>query len=65
LILGGASIDAVTAERVSARAGIGTGSFYEYFTGKDSLIGVRRAFNGGHMAACGRAGRSAGRQGRR
>lgn len=33
-------MDVVTVERVSERAGIGMGSFYEYFHGKDSLVGV-------------------------
>lgn len=40
LIRGGAPIDAVTVERVSERAGVGMGSFYEYFTSKTSLVGV-------------------------
>jgi len=40
LIRDGAPIDGVTVENVSARAGVGMGSFYEYFTGKDSLIGA-------------------------
>lgn len=30
----------VTIDDVSRRAGVGIGSFYEYFTGKDALIGV-------------------------
>jgi AcrR family transcriptional regulator len=30
----------VTIDDISRRAGVGIGSFYEYFTGKDALIGV-------------------------
>jgi len=36
----GASIDDVTVESLSERAGVGIGSFYEYFAGKDSLLGA-------------------------
>jgi AcrR family transcriptional regulator len=34
----GADFDEVTIEGVSDRAGVGVGSFYEYFSGKDSLL---------------------------
>lgn len=34
----GADIDDVTVEGVSERAGVGIGSFYEYFSSKDSLL---------------------------
>jgi AcrR family transcriptional regulator len=40
LIRGGQPLEQVTVERVSERAGIGMGSFYEYFSGKDSVLGV-------------------------
>jgi AcrR family transcriptional regulator len=40
LIRRGAPIDEVTIERVTERAGIGLGSFYEYFSSKDSVLGV-------------------------
>lgn len=40
LIRGGAPLEEVTVEDVSARAGVGMGSFYEYFTSKDSLVAV-------------------------
>jgi AcrR family transcriptional regulator len=36
----GADIDEVTVESLSERAGVGVGSFYEYFSGKDSLLGA-------------------------
>ncbi|MEM6788001.1 MAG: TetR/AcrR family transcriptional regulator [Myxococcota bacterium] len=36
----GRDLDAVTIETVSERAGVSVGSFYEYFTGKDSLLGA-------------------------
>lgn len=36
----GADIDAVTVEVLSERAGVGIGSFYEYFASKDSLLGA-------------------------
>ncbi len=36
----GKDLDAATIETVSERAGVSVGSFYEYFTGKDSLLGV-------------------------
>jgi AcrR family transcriptional regulator len=40
LIRRGEPIDQVTVEQVSERAGIGPGSFYEYFASKDSVLGV-------------------------
>lgn len=40
LIQRGEPIEAVTVERVSERAGIGMGTFYEYFASKDSVLGV-------------------------
>lgn len=40
LIRRGEPIDRVTVELVSERAGIATGSFYEYFASKDSVLGV-------------------------
>lgn len=40
LIRRGESIDRVTVELVSERAGIAIGSFYEYFSSKDSVLGV-------------------------
>jgi AcrR family transcriptional regulator len=40
LIRRGAPLDQVTVEVVSERAGIATGSFYEYFAGKDSVLGI-------------------------
>jgi len=36
----GKDLDEVTIETVSERAGVSVGSFYEYFTGKDSLLGA-------------------------
>lgn len=40
LLRGGTPIEQVTVERVSERAGIAMGSFYEYFGSKDSVMGV-------------------------
>ena len=39
-LVGGEAPEAVTIEAVSERAGVGTGSFYEYFGNKDSLLGA-------------------------
>ena len=36
----GKNIDEITIEQLSERAGVGVGSFYEYFAGKDSLLGA-------------------------
>jgi AcrR family transcriptional regulator len=36
----GADPEEVTIESLSDRAGVGIGSFYEYFSGKDSLLGA-------------------------
>jgi AcrR family transcriptional regulator len=36
----GSSLDGVTVESLSHRAGVGVGSFYEYFSSKDSLLGA-------------------------
>lgn len=40
LIRRGEPIEQVTVERVSDLAGVGIGSFYEYFSSKDSVLGV-------------------------
>jgi AcrR family transcriptional regulator len=40
ILRGGAPIEQLTVERVSERAGIAMGSFYEYFGSKDSVLGV-------------------------
>ena len=40
LIKQGEPIEQVTVELVSERAGVAMGSFYEYFTSKDSVLGV-------------------------
>jgi AcrR family transcriptional regulator len=36
----GADVDDITIEKLSDRAGVGIGSFYEYFSSKDSLLGA-------------------------
>ncbi len=40
LLRRGDPLEQVTVERVSDRAGIGMGTFYEYFASKDSVLGV-------------------------
>lgn len=39
-LLARGGLDEISVERLSERAGVAVGSFYEYFSGKDSVLGV-------------------------